>query len=253
MGGKRNNAILLIRSKNMKKSTSNSKAAPQKSTTKALKIPKKPRPAHLLKSLPAPRHPKLPFLHKKRYYIPLLALAITAILFLLALPLLPQAQSAAQNYTTNHPAVAKLVPKSFQPPDLGVPITGNWLVIPKASIKLPIVEGASIDVLIKEVGVWHQTGDIGHNYVIAGHRLQYYRTVNQSLYHLNLLQVSDEGIYVVTNGVQHAYKVTSSQVIDRHDVAILKPSTTPMLTIYTCNDFFNRSRLTVTAMPIGKN
>jgi LPXTG-site transpeptidase (sortase) family protein len=189
-------------------------------------------------------------LHKKSVAIPLLIVAVVAIIVLLLLPSLPQLQSAAQSYTKQHPAVARLVPKSFKPPDLSVPTTGNWLVIPEASLKMPINEGASIAVLDKDIGVWHETGTLQHNYVLAGHRLQYFRSVNQSLYHLNLLQPGNIGIFLVINGVDHQYKVETSMIVAPTDVAILQQTAKPLLTIYTCNDFENHSRLVMTAVPI---
>jgi LPXTG-site transpeptidase (sortase) family protein len=197
------------------------------------------------------RVPKLPFLHKKRYYLPLLSLSIATIIVLLSLPFLPQAQSAAQNYTKQHPAIAKIAPATFKPPNLAVPTSGNWLVIPAASIKLPINEGSSINILVKDIGVWHETGAITGNYVIAGHKLQYYRTVNQSLYHLNLLKAGDNGIYVVLNGIDHQYQVIATKIVSPTDVAILDTTLSPQLTIYTCNDFFNHSRFVVTAVPVS--
>lgn len=198
------------------------------------------------------RDPKftLPFLHKKRFAIPLLLLAALSISGLLLLPNLPQVQSTAQSITKNHPMLAKIVPPSFKPPDTNLPTTGNWLVIPAIDIKMAIIEGPNIDVLIKQVGVWHQTGEQTGNYSLAGHRLQYFRSVNQSLYHLDELHASDSGIFIVTNGVARQYKVTNKRVVNPTNIAILDPTPTSQLTIYTCNDFNNNSRLVVTAIPL---
>jgi len=213
---------------------------------------KKPltKPKTVSKSEPVTRQPRLPWLHKRRYYIPLLIIAIAGMLISLSLPFLPQVQSVAQDTTTQHPALAKVVPPSFRPPDVDLPTTGSWLVIPEAGIKLPIIEGADLSVLNKEVGVWHQTGTVANNYVIAGHRLQYHRTVNQSLYHLDRLKVGDTGIYVILNGKRYQYKVEESKVVDKYSVEILDPTAEPRLTIYTCNDFFNERRLTIVATPL---
>lgn len=194
--------------------------------------------------------PRLPWLHKKRYYIPLYVIALTAIVMLLALPLLPQIQSIAQDITKNNSTLAAVAPPTFKPPDVDVPTDGSWLIIPKAGVKLPIVEGQDLSVLNKQVGVWHQTGTTKNNYVIAGHRLQYHRTVNQSLYHLDRMIVGDAGIYVVLNGKPQRYKVVETKVVDKYSIQILDPTVKPRLTIYTCNDFFNQRRLTVIAVPI---
>ncbi len=189
-------------------------------------------------------------LHHKKVAIPLLLLAGLTVIILVLLPTLPQIQSAVQHYTKRHTSIAKIVPTYFKPPDLGVPATGNWLVIPAAELKMPINEGASLDVLNTHLGVWHQTGDSSHNYVLAGHRFHYFRSVNQSLYHLDVLQPGDTGIFVVINGVQQQFRVLTSRIVAPTDVAILNPTPTALLTIYTCNDFNNHSRLVVTAVPI---
>lgn len=189
-------------------------------------------------------------LRKKRVSIPLITTVAIIVILLLASPFLPQVQSNAQHFTGKHPAIAKLVPPSFRPPNLDIPRSGNWLIIPKAAIKIPIVEGDSINVLIKRVGVWHQTGDINHNYVIAGHKLQYFRSVNESLYHLNVLRPGDGNIIVVLDGIAHYYRVNTASIVKPTDIAILNPTTSPRLTIYTCNDFFNHTRFVITAQPV---
>jgi LPXTG-site transpeptidase (sortase) family protein len=192
-----------------------------------------------------------PFLRKKRVYITLLVIVGVIVLGLIASPFVPQLQSSAQDFTQKHPAIAKLVPTALKPPNLALPNSGNWLVIPSAEIKMPIVEGNSINVLVKYVGVWHETGSISNNYVIAGHKLQYFRSVNQSLYHLNTLKIGDSGVYVVLNGVAHQYSVIQANVVLPTDVAILNPTNSPQLTIYTCNDFFNHARFVIEAKPVS--
>jgi LPXTG-site transpeptidase (sortase) family protein len=190
-------------------------------------------------------------LRKKRVNIPLLTLIGLIVVLLFASPFIPQVQSTAQTITKEHPDLAKIAPAALRPPNLSIPTSGNWLIIPSASIKLPIVEGSSINVLINNVGVWHETGNINHNYVIAGHKLQYFRSVNQSLYHLNTLQVGDSGVIVDLGGVVHEYTVTTAEVVSPTDTAILDPSTKPELTIYTCNDFLNHARFVIIAQPVN--
>lgn len=196
------------------------------------------------------RKPLLPWLHRKRYYIPLYAASALVIVGLLSLPFLPQAQSVAQDITAKNTVLATIAPPSFKPPNIDIPSTGSWLVIPKAGIKLPIIEGNDLSVLNKQVGVWHQTGDLDHNFVIAGHRLQYRRSVNQSLYHLDRLTAGDSGVYVVRYGIPHEYRVQETKIVSKYSVEILDPTSEPQLTMYTCNDFFNQRRLTVVATPI---
>jgi LPXTG-site transpeptidase (sortase) family protein len=197
------------------------------------------------------KHRLYSVLRKKKVYMPLLSIIAACVVILLLSPFIPQFQSTAQTITKAHPALAKVVPSDLQPPNLSLPSSGDWLVIPSASIKLPIIEGASINVLVKYVGVWHETGALSDNYVIAGHKLQYFRSVNQSLYHLNTLASGDIGIYVIINGVSHEYQVTTTEIVSPSDVAILNQTVGPQLTIYTCNDFFNHARFVVIAKPIS--
>jgi LPXTG-site transpeptidase (sortase) family protein len=190
-------------------------------------------------------------LRKKKVYIPSLVVVLAVIILLFASPFIPQLQSAAQQFTKEHPAIASLAPSALKDPNLSFPTSGNWLIIPSAEIKMPIVEGPSINVLVKYVGVWHETGTILNNYVIAGHKLQYFRSVNQSLYHLNTLVTGDKGVYLDFSGKVYDYQVTNTQIVNPDDIAILDKSSAPMLTIYTCNDFFNHHRFVVTAKPIS--
>jgi LPXTG-site transpeptidase (sortase) family protein len=189
------------------------------------------------------------YLRKKYVYIPLLAVVVVCIILLLLSPFIPQLQSTAQHITKKHTFLAKIVPSALKPPNLSVPASGNWLIIPSVAIKMPIVEGPSIDVLVKYVGVWHETGSLNNNYVIAGHKLQYFRSVNQSLYTLNKLKVGDNDVIVDINGAAHDYKVTQTGIVPPTDTAILNQTSSPQLTIYTCNDFFNHARFVVTAKP----
>jgi LPXTG-site transpeptidase (sortase) family protein len=191
------------------------------------------------------------FLRKKSVYIPSLVIVLLIITLLFLSPFIPQLQSTAQQFTKDHPAIASIVPAPLKYPNLSFPTNGNWLIIPSAEIKMPIVEGPSINVLVKYVGVWHETGTIENNYVIAGHKLQYFRSVNQSLYHLNTLVTGNKGVYLDFSGKIYDYQVTNTQIVTPQDVAILDKSTVPMLTIYTCNDFFNHHRFVVTAKPIS--
>jgi LPXTG-site transpeptidase (sortase) family protein len=191
------------------------------------------------------------WLRKKKVYIPLLTLVSLIVALLLLSPFIPQAQSTAQQISKKHPAISKLLPSALRYPNLSLPTSGNWLVIPSASIKMPIVEGSSINVLVKYVGVWHESGTIANNYVIAGHKLQYFRSVNQSLYHLNTLKANDTGVYLDFNGNIHEYKVSETEIVPPTDTAILNSTTSPHLTIYTCNDFLNHARFVVIAKPIS--
>lgn len=190
-------------------------------------------------------------LRKKPVYISLYTVVGATILYLLILPFFPQVQAQGQAITKKYPALTNVAPKSFQPINLDVPTTGDWLIIPKSDIKMPINEGSSIDILNTHIGVWHQTGPLSDNYVLAGHKLQYNRTVNQSLYNLNKLVTGDRAVYIVQDGKTTEYRVTETKIVPPTSIEILNPTYKPQLTIYTCNDFFNQRRFVVTAQPIA--
>lgn len=189
-------------------------------------------------------------LRKRSVFIPLYAVIAGAILYLLVLPFFPQVQSTGQAFIAENPKLSSVVPKSLRPLDYSLPATGNWLIIPKANIKMPIVEGATLDVLNSNVGVWHQTGPADDNFVLAGHRLQYGRTVNQSLYNLDKLEQGDVAVFVVLDGKAVEYKVTERKIVPPTSVEILNPSSKKQMTIYTCQDFFNQRRFVIVAEPL---
>lgn len=199
---------------------------------------------------PTPKQKIIMTLSKKRVFIPIYTLVGLLIVYLLLLPFFPQVQSKAQKVTARHPALAAIAPPAFKPPDVSLPDTGNWLVIPAVGIKMPINEGADISVLDDTIGVWHQTGETSDNYVIAGHKLQYSRSVNQSLYDMHTLKDGDGGVYVIIDGQATEYKVYRSEIIEPTSVEILKATGRKQLTIYTCNDFFNKKRYVIQALPV---
>ncbi|HUC86992.1 MAG TPA: sortase [Candidatus Saccharimonadales bacterium] len=127
--------------------------------------------------------------------------------------------------------------------------TANRLIIPQIGINTAIVEGPSLKVLDQAEGVWHQTGSAAHgNLVLAGHRFKYLPPNTTTLYNLNKLQVGDV-ITLDWLGRQINYHVIQMEVVPASDVAILNPTKTPRLTLYSCNDILMTKRVVAIAVP----
>jgi sortase A len=129
------------------------------------------------------------------------------------------------------------------PPALGGPV-GN-ISIPKIGLSMMVVEGTGEGQL--EMGPGHYPGtplpgEQG-NVAIAGHRTTYLHP----FYNLDAL-VTGDSINVITLQGIFLYHVTSSQAVDPTDVAVVAPTTTPELTLTTCNPRYSASqRLVVQA------
>lgn len=171
--------------------------------------------------------------------IPTLAAGLVAGLLLVAYPLLPgikyQVQKQVAGYS-NTKAVAAADPAH------------NRLIIPKIGVDTTILEGPSLAILNKYDGVWHQTGPITDNFVVAGHRFKYLPPNTSTFYNLGEIQVGDT-ILVDWYGTRHVYTVTQTETVDQHDTAILKPTGTSEVTIYTCYDKRQTQRIVVIAKP----
>jgi sortase A len=141
-------------------------------------------------------------------------------------------------------------PTTADPGD-GQPV--GLLEIPRIGVDKVIVEGTSTTDLRQGPGHYVGTplpGQTG-NAAIAGHRTTY----GAPFYNLNELSVGDPVVVTTTQGV-FTYKVTRSTVVpcgdsncnDPADLAVIAPSTTPELTLTTCNPrFSSSSRLVVQA------
>lgn len=109
-----------------------------------------------------------------------------------------------------------------------------------------IVEGTGEGQLQQGPGHYPGTplpGEAG-NAAIAGHRTTY----AAPFYNLNELQPGDL-IYIQTSQGIFDYSVTSSQIVDPSDTAVLDDSSVPELTLTTCNPRYSASqRLVVVAL-----
>lgn len=128
----------------------------------------------------------------------------------------------------------------------------NRVIIPKIGVDTAIVEGPDLDVLNDTDGVWHQTGDIRGNLVLAGHRFKYLPPNNATLYNLDKLQVGD-AIIVDWSGSRYVYTVTKSLTVPAAQVSILNDTGQPQLTMYSCSDKRETGRVVVVATPLPQN
>lgn len=116
------------------------------------------------------------------------------------------------------------------------------LYIPALGVDVAIVEGASSAVL--EKGAWHrkpESGDPaqGGNFVLSAHRFRLGWTpqgtrARSPFYRLDRLQPGDQ-IFVDYRQRRYTYIVSETYKVDRHAIEIEARSSTPKLTLYSCN------------------
>ena len=129
------------------------------------------------------------------------------------------------------------------PPGSGAPVA--VIAIPKINLNQVVVQDTQEGDL--ELGPGHYTdtplpGENG-NVGIAGHRT----TWGRPFYNLDQMKRGDP-IYIATDRGTFVYSVTSSQVVDPTDLAVLDPTTGPTLTLTTCNPKYSAAqRLVVKA------
>ena len=146
-------------------------------------------------------------------------------------------QFSSQQHTSNYLA----------PPEGGVLAQ---IYIPKIDLNRIIVQGTAENDLIMAPGHYVSTplpGQAG-NVAIAGHRTTY----GAPFYSLNKLSPGDM-IDVSTAAGNFRYRVFRTLVVLPSDNSVLNPTTTPTLTLTTCNPLFSAStRLVVVAHLVGK-
>ena len=117
--------------------------------------------------------------------------------------------------------------------------------IPKISLSQVVVQGTNEGDL--ELGPGHYLntplpGENG-NVAIAGHRT----TWAKPFYNLDQLKPGD-AIELITSRGTFTYSVTGQQIVSPSDVSVLDPTTTPTLTLTTCNPKYSAAqRLVVKA------
>jgi len=156
-------------------------------------------------------------------------------------PRLPTPSTPTTTTTVPFEGVVEPVPGDV--PADGQPV--GTIVIPKIGADYVVVQGVSTTDL--ELGPGHYPGTPlpgqPGNAAIAGHRTTYLAPFAN----INELQPGDP-IYVTTVQGRFEYLVTRSLVVDPSDVAVLDPTSTPTLTLTTCNPRYSAAqRLVVQA------
>lgn len=102
------------------------------------------------------------------------------------------------------------------------------VVIPKINLDAIVVEGVSHKALSEGPGHMRDTAMPGEpgNAVISGHRDTFFR-------HIHELAKGDE-IQIRRGGRTFRYEVTGKKIVMPDDVAVLKQTTDPQLTLITC-------------------
>jgi LPXTG-site transpeptidase (sortase) family protein len=126
---------------------------------------------------------------------------------------------------------------------------GNYLVIPKIGVRIPIAEGNDESALSE--GAWRLPGtstpDAGGNTALAAHRFKYLPPHEETFYLLDKLQAGDE-FTVYWQGKEYQYKVASSYKVQPDAIEVLAQTETPTITLITCAPLFSaKERLIVSA------
>jgi sortase A len=149
------------------------------------------------------------------------------------------------------------LPKTSQPtlevaPPESAPALGSavgTIDIPLISLSMVVVEGTADAQLALGPGHYPGTplpGEAG-NSAIAGHRTTYLHP----FYDLNEVTPGTP-IYIITTQGDFQYDVTSQEVVSPNDVSVVNQTTTPQLTLTTCNPRYSATqRLVVHAVLVA--
>jgi sortase A len=122
-------------------------------------------------------------------------------------------------------------------PALGAPL--GVITIPAIDLSMVVVEGTADDQLRSGPGHYPGTplpGEAG-NSAIAGHRTTYLHP----FYNLNDLVAGDPITIETVQGI-FLYHVTTSLIVAPNDVSVIAATTTPTLTLTTCNPRFSATQ-----------
>ncbi|MGH3578639.1 MAG: class E sortase, partial [Mycobacterium sp.] len=143
---------------------------------------------------------------------------------------------SAPKQSTVAPAVLQVAPVIADPP-AGSPV--GTISIPKIALSMVVVEGTDEPQLQAGPGHYPSTplpGEAG-NAAIAGHRTTYLAP----FYNLDALVPGDTIVVTTVQGT-FLYQMTGNQVVDPSDVAVVAPTSTPELTLTTCNPRYSASQ-----------
>jgi sortase A len=151
--------------------------------------------------------------------------------------------------STSLPPLASQIASTTPQPAVGRPI--GVLAIPKLGLDDVVVQGEGEAQLQGGPGHYQGTSLPGQagNAAIAGHRT----TFAAPFYDLNELDPGDP-IYVLTSQGLFRYDVLRSEIVSPNDNAVLDESTTPELTLTTCNPRYSASQrlVVVAALDLAK-
>ncbi len=177
------------------------------------------------------------FIHRVNNILSLIVVLLG--LYIVVVPFLPEATFVLQNGSVPQESAAVQ--------NLGV----NRVVIPKIHVDSPILEGTSAAIL--DSGIWRRpktaTPGNGSNTVLVGHRYLYTSGPN-TFYHLPKLVEGDE-IIVIWGNKKFTYQIVETKIVEPYGPAIELPTTSEVLTLYTCTPLWNPThRFVVIAKPI---
>jgi sortase A len=130
-----------------------------------------------------------------------------------------------------------LVAPTVAAPPVGSPV--GTIDIPTISVNMVVVEGTGEAQLQQGPGHYPGTplpGEAG-NVAIAGHRTTYLHP----FYNLNDLNPGDSILLATTQGL-FRYSVTTSESVSPNDVSVVDATSTPELTLTTCNPRYSASQ-----------
>jgi sortase A len=123
------------------------------------------------------------------------------------------------------------------------------LEIPGIGISVVVLEGSDADSLRLGVGRLHNSSLPGEpgNVVLAGHRDTFFRSLRE-------IRPGDQISLRTTQGT-FSYTVDWTEVVNPSDIAVLRPTASPALTLVTCYPFYYLGsapqRFIVRALPAG--
>ncbi|HMB65615.1 MAG TPA: class E sortase [Patescibacteria group bacterium] len=132
----------------------------------------------------------------------------------------------------------------------------NRIVIPRIGVDAPIIRTTNQAEGLNK-GAWMlpagSTPGEGGNTIITAHRFKYLPPNNLTFYLLDKLRPGDE-VIVLWQEQGFLYRVKERKIIKKDDFSILKPSSTPILTLFTCHPLFSdQERLVILASKIKKD
>jgi sortase A len=141
------------------------------------------------------------------------------------------------------PAAPPALAPAIAAPAIGGPV--GVIDIPKIALNMVVIEGTGTAQLEQGPGHYPGTPLPGQqgNVAIAGHRTTYLHP----FYNLNELVPGDSILLTTVQG-EFLYQMTTSEVVSPSDVAVVDDTTSPQLTLTTCNPRYSATtRLVVHA------